>query len=268
MKATGYGVFTGGDFFEGAAKMDGDGSTAGGRPPRHGLGKSIVDLEGAGRVFKGLNCLPIDRREPITGHGEQGAWSGVAQGQSVPGGHIAKELRIDASRSMDKAPEGLEMANECARNGRGASPRNGPSNRVCGRAQQHGSARTEGTIEGEYGVSGESGEESPCANDGKANCQCIGWLHGCKTKTSHKERMTGNAEDRAERTFGKLIPTVGEWFNEAPPGSAICAEFFLCRGQVAFQHHGCAVVEGMGNGRFPMHPFEPVLGQWKGVEKR
>ena len=79
--------------------------------------------------------------------------------------------------------------------------------------------------------------------------------------------MTGNAQDRAERTFGKLIPAVNEWFDEPPPGSAICAEFLLGRGQVALQHDGCAVVEGVGNGRFSMHPFEPVIGQWKGVEK-
>ncbi len=87
----------------------------------------------------------------------------------------------------------------------------------------------------------------------------MGWLHCCKTKARHKEWMSWNAQDRSECAFGKLIPTVNEWFNEAPPGSAICAEFLPCRGQVALQHDGCAVVEGMGNRRFSMYPFEPVI---------
>ena len=171
MKAMGYRVFTGGDFFEGAAKVNGDGATAGGGPPRYGLGESIVDLEGAGRVFKGLDCLSVAGGEPVAGQGEQGARRGVAQGESAAGGQIAKGLRIDAAGSVDKSAEGLEMANECARDGPGSASRNGPSDRVGGGAQQHCGARTEGAIEGEYGVSGEPGEESPGANAGKASGQ-------------------------------------------------------------------------------------------------
>ncbi len=79
--------------------------------------------------------------------------------------------------------------------------------------------------------------------------------------------MTGNAQDRAERAFRKLIPADSEWLNETPPDTAICAEFPLGRGQVALQHDGSAVVEGVGNRRFSMYPFEPVIGQWNSVEK-
>ncbi len=156
-----YRVLTGGDFFEGASKMDGDCATAGCRPPRYRLRKSIVDLEGAGRVFKRLNCLPVAGPDSVAGQGKEGARRGVAQGESIAGGQIAKGLGIDAARSVDKAAKGLEMANKCARDRLGSPSRNGPSDRVGGRAQQHGSARTEGAIEGEYGVSGESGEAEP-----------------------------------------------------------------------------------------------------------
>jgi hypothetical protein len=79
--------------------------------------------------------------------------------------------------------------------------------------------------------------------------------------------MTGDAQDRAERALGKLIPADSEWLNETPPGTAICAEFLFGRGQIALQHDGSAVVERVGNGRFSMYPFEPVIGQWKSIEK-
>src|ERR1700750_3324415 len=79
--------------------------------------------------------------------------------------------------------------------------------------------------------------------------------------------MTRNAQDWTERTFGKLIPADREWLHEPPPGSAICTEFLLGRGQVALQHHGCAVVEGMRNRRLSMHPFEPLAGQGKGAKE-
>ncbi len=260
MKAAGYRVFTGGDFFKSAAKVDSDSATACDGPPRYGLGESVVDLECAGRVFKGPNRLPVAGREPVAGQGEQGAGCGVAQGQSIAGGQIAKGLCIDAAGSVDKSTERLEMTNKCARNGSGSSSRNRPSDRVGGGAQQHRGTRTEGAIEGKYRVSSEPGEESPGANAGKPSREAVGGLHGCKPKARHKEWMTGNAKDRTERTFSKLIPMANKGFNESRPGSAICAEFLPGRGQVALQHDGCAVVEGVRNRRFAMHPFEPVSG--------
>jgi hypothetical protein len=123
MKATGYGIFIGRDFLEGTAKVNRDGATAGSGPPRYGLGESIVDLEGAGSVFKGPNCLSVARGEPVTGESEQGTGRGVTQGEGV----ATNGLRVDAAGSVDKSAEGLEMTNECARNGSGSASGNGPS---------------------------------------------------------------------------------------------------------------------------------------------
>jgi hypothetical protein len=267
MKAMGDRIFTGGDFFEGAAKVNCDGTPAGGGPPRHGLGEGIVDFEGAGRMFKGLNCFSVAGHKPVAGQGEQCARRRVAQGESVAGGQIAKGLCIDAAGRVNNSAEGLEMANQRARNGSGSSLRNWPSNRVGGGAQQHCGTRTEWAIEWEYGVSGEPGEQSPDANAGKASGEAIGRLHRSKTKARHKEGVAGNAQDRAERAFGQLIPAANESFDEPPPLSAICAEFLLCVCQAALQNDRSAVVEGVGDGRFSMHPFEPVIGQWKSFEK-
>ncbi len=186
MKAMGYRVFTGGDFFESAAKVNGDGAMAGDGPPRYGLGKRIVDFEGAGGVFKGLNCFPVAGCEPVASQGEQGAWRGIAKGESIAGGQILKGLRIDVAGSVDNPAERLEMTNESARNGPGSSLRNWPSDRVGGGAQQHCGTRTEGAIEREYGVSGEPGEQGAGANAGKASGKAVGGLHRSQAKTRHK----------------------------------------------------------------------------------
>ena len=227
MKAMGHCVFTGGDFFKGAANVNRDGATTGGGPPRHGTGESIVDFEGARRVFKGLKCLSIARREPVASQSEQSLRSGVAQGESVAGGQIVKGLRIDAARSVDNATERPEMIGQCARNRSRSTSRNGPSNRVRGGAQQDCGARTEGAIEGENGVSSEPCEESPGANTGKAGSQRISRLHGGESKAGNKQWMSWNPQDRAKGTFGKLIPAVSECPDKPPPGFAIFAEFPL-----------------------------------------
>jgi hypothetical protein len=267
MKAMGHCIFTGSDFFEGAANVNRDGATTGGGPPRHGTGESIVDFEGAWRVLKGLKCLSIARLKPVASQGEQSARGGVAQGESVGGDQIAKSLRIDAAGSVDNGTERLEMTDKRARNGSRSTSRNGPSDRMCGGAQEDCGARTEGPIEGENGVSSEPREESPGANAAKAGGQRVGRLHGGETEARQKQWMSWNPQDRAERTFGKLTPAVNVRPDEPPPGSAICAEFPLSRSQIALQHHGCAVIERMGNGSFSMQPHKAMLCQGKGAEK-
>jgi hypothetical protein len=131
-----------------------------------------------------------------------------------------------------------------------------------GRAKHYADGSAERPVETEERVSGETRENGTSSLAPEVACrQRFGRLQHGDTESCHQQRMFRNMQHWAERVRSEVIPSFGNWANQAPPGLAVFAKRPLGRTQIVLKHHCGSIIKRMCERRIALDPFKPVIGK-------
>src|SRR5579875_2819146 len=130
LAAVGDCLLGGGDFFECAAEMDGDGAPARGRAPGNRIGECVVDFEGAGPRPEISQGEAMAEGQLVAGESDELTRRDIAQDECAAADEFAEGLRIDAMARMQRAAERFQITGECMRDGARSAAGNGPADCV------------------------------------------------------------------------------------------------------------------------------------------
>jgi hypothetical protein len=266
--ALGDGGFRGGDLFECAAEMDRGGAAAAGRAPGDGIGEGEVDFEGGGSAAEARVGMADAGREAVGGDGQELGGRGVKEGERGGAGGAARGLEgaegfgVNAAPSVEMTAERLEMGDQGVGNGAGSAPGDGPTGSVTRGGEDQADGGAEGLGEVEKGVAGETGEQSAGAEPREMSAgEGSGGGERVEAEARHEERVARHGEGRRESRFEEGRPTMDDGREQMTPGWAVGAERVGGLGEVAFENHGGAIVEGMSERGGGVNPFEAVGGE-------
>ncbi len=263
MVASGNRGLAGGDLREGAADVHGAGAAALRRPPRHGAGEGIVELEHAGATPEAAKRAAIAPREAGTRDALEARRIGVEEDGALGAEAIEG---IDAIAHRDLASERAQGGRERVGDALRASASHRPPRGVGGSGEDERERGGERRVEPQEGVRRKTRHQRPGAL--AAETKRCGRQERAAAKSRHQQGMARDARDRPERVVDQILETRGERPDDAGVGLRVGAEPCRRVPQRPDQRDGGPVVERVRDGDLGVDPFEPVLRETQPGEER
>ena len=166
----------------------------------------------------------------------------------------------NAGRDVHGTTEFRQVSAERSGDGLGATAGNGPSHSVGGRGKDDGECRSQGLIQRQHGMRGQSGED--CLGSG--GCETSGVpvrlpKGSPATPARSRKGCRGNNETGLRISGAKFVPVLGEWRRTCRRHRLpVFAESSFGGIQVALQNHRRAVVQRMRHRRRRLNPLQAV----------
>ncbi len=183
-------------------------------------------------------------------------------------GHVAEnEWRVreggNGDAGTDHAAERFEVAGQRSGELLRAAPGKRPATGVRGHPHDQADGGAGGGIEGHDGMRRQAREEGSGARAAETRFgKAARRTDGVEAEAGEAQRVTRDA-DGCEDVVAELVPGSGERFEEGAPGLAVGPETGGGGVEGALEQNGGAVVQGMGEGRIRVDPFQTEAGQGK-----